>query len=128
MAKWLRFVTTRVDEDSRKPEGVFMAAHSLLKSGDLDPDEWKFLREILDWFNENLPAPPENFYASRAIFWFQPNARDCLDRVWDMVHLLRQHGYHVVVYKCPGLGNICYRDKFQVAAYPSDRDGKITMQ
>jgi hypothetical protein len=39
---------------------------------------------------------------------------------------LKLHGYHVTIYKCPGLGNILYRDKFQAAAYPSDRDGKIT--
>jgi hypothetical protein len=128
MAKWLRFATTQIDEDSRKPEGVFMAAYSLLKSGELSSDEWKHLRAILDWFEVNLPAPPENFYASRAVFWFQPNARDCLDRVWEMIEMLRLHGYHITVYKCPNLGNIVYRDKFQVAAYPSDRDGKITTQ
>jgi hypothetical protein len=128
MAKWLRFATTRIDEDSRKPEGVFAAAYTLLESGDLSSEEWQHLREILNWFSKNLPTPPESFNAGRAIFWFQPNARDCLDRVWDMVELLRQHGYHVTVYKCPSLGKICYRDKFQVAAYPSDSDGKITMQ
>jgi hypothetical protein len=128
MAMWLRFVTTRVDEDSRKPEGVFMAAYSLLDSEDLDALEWKHLREILDWFKVNLPTPPDSFEASRAIFWFQPNARDCLDRVCESVHVLRLPGCHVTVYKCPRLGNICYRDKFQAAAYPSDLDGKITMQ
>jgi hypothetical protein len=128
MAKWLRFATTRIDEDSRKPEGVFSAAYFLLDSGDLDQVEWKQLRELLDWFKANLPLPPDNFDKGRAIFWFQPNARDCLDRVWELVQLLKQHGHHVVIYKCPSLGNICYRDKFQVAAYPSDRDGKITMQ
>ena len=125
---WLPFVTTRVDEDSQKLEGVFMAAYSLLDSGDLDALEWKRLHEILDWFKVNLPTPPESFEASRAIFWFQPNAHECIDRVWELVHLLRLHGSHVTVYKCPRLGNICYRDKFQAAAYPSYRDGKITMQ
>jgi hypothetical protein len=128
MAKWLRFATTRIDEDSRKPEGVFTAAYNLLESGELSPEEWQRLRETLIWFSKNLPTPPESFNAGRAIFWFQPNARNCLDRVWDMVELLRQHSYHVTVYKCRGLGNICYRDKYQVAAYPSDRDGKITTQ
>jgi hypothetical protein len=36
---YLRFVTTRIDEDSHKPQGVFVAAYSLLDSGDLNPDE-----------------------------------------------------------------------------------------
>ena len=104
-----------------------MAAYRLLDSGDLNAAEWQHLRELLNWFNTNLQPPPDNFEASRAIFWFNPNVQDCLERVWGLVHILRQHGYHVAVYKCPTLGNICYRDKYQVAAYPSDRDGKITV-
>ena len=56
---YLRFVTTRVDEDSHKPQGVLVASYALLDSGDLTRDEWKHVRGILDWFNENLPHPPE---------------------------------------------------------------------
>jgi hypothetical protein len=36
---FLRFVTTRIDEDSRKPQDVFAAAYLLLDSGDLNPKE-----------------------------------------------------------------------------------------
>jgi hypothetical protein len=125
---FLRFVTTRIDEDSRKPQGVFIAAHLLLNSGNLTSDEWQQLRGILDWFNENLPAPPKNFTASRAIFWFWSNAEESIRRIWELVYLLSLHGHHVEVHKCRRLGNICYRDRFQVAAYPSELDGKITVQ
>jgi hypothetical protein len=58
---YLRFVTTRIDEDSHKPQGVFVASYALLDSGDLTRDEWKRVRDILDWFNDNLPHPPKNF-------------------------------------------------------------------
>jgi hypothetical protein len=124
---FLRFTTTRIDEDSHKPEGVFQAGLSLLDSGDLDRTEWTRLREILIWFNKNLPSP-ESFSADRAIFWFKSAADESIKRVWDLVHILRAHECHVVVHKCRRLGNICYEDKFQVAAYPSKLDGRVNVQ
>ncbi len=125
---FLRFTITQIDEDSHKPQGVFSAAYSLLDSGDLDSVEWKQLRELLDWFDENLSSPPDSFYASRAIFWFKSDAHENISRIWEMVYLLREHGHHIEVHKCRLLANISYEDKFQVAAYPSGRDGKTTVQ
>lgn len=125
---FLRFVTTRIDEDSHKPQGVFVATYALLDSGELDPDEWKRAREILVWFNQHLPHPPRKFSKERAIFWFRSSAKQSIRRVWDLVHLLRQYGHHVEVQKCRRLANICYQDELQVAAYPSEHDGKVTIQ
>jgi hypothetical protein len=125
---FMRFVTTRVHKDSHQPEGVFAAAHSLLDSDFLDSDEWKRLREIPIWFNKNLPHPPDRFFADRAIFWFKSSAKESIGRIWELVHALRIHDYHVAVYKCRRLANIAYQDKYQVAAYPSELDGKITIQ
>jgi hypothetical protein len=127
-AMFLRFVITRRDEHSRSAQGVFVAAHELLRSGDLNPQEWKHLRSLLDDFNKSLPHPPDNFYASRAIFWFKASAHENIRRIWELVHLLRAHGNHVEVYKCRHLANISYQDEMQVAAYPSERDGRITAQ
>lgn len=123
---FLRFAVTQIDEDSRKPKGVFAAAHELLDSCELEVEESKHLRGLLDWFDENLPEPPENFYASRAVFWFKSSAQDSVSRIWELVQFLRQHGYHVQVYKCSRLANVSYEDDFQVAAYSSDRDARIT--
>jgi hypothetical protein len=41
---------------------------------------------------------------------------------------LRHHSYHVQVHKRRHLANILFEDEFQVAAYPSERDGKITVR
>jgi hypothetical protein len=125
---YLRFTTTAQDGDSHKAEGIFTAAYKLLDSGDLDSIERERLREMLIWFSKNLPTPPKNFLAGRAIFWFRPSAKECLQRVWEMVFMLREYGTHVTVYKCPRLANISFRDRFQVAAYPSDLDGRIVIQ
>src|ERR1035438_7296179 len=106
---FLRFVTTRVHKDSRKPEGVFAAMYSLLDSGSLDSEEQKRLREIRIWFNKNLPPPPDSFSATRAIFWFKSNAEESIGQIWELVHLLRLHGHHVEVFKCRRLANIVVR-------------------
>jgi hypothetical protein len=125
---YLRFVTTRIDENSHKPQGVFVAAYSILDSGELAPDEWNRMREILDWFNKNLPHPPEDFYECRAIFWFRSSAKDSIKQIWELIEMLRQHNHYVEVHKCRRLANIRYYDRLQVAAYPSKLDGRITVQ
>jgi hypothetical protein len=125
---FLRFSVTLIDEDSHQPQGIFVAAYSLLDSGDLDVVDWNALRALLDWFKENLPSPPDSFYASRAIFWFKSSAHESIRRIWEMTFLLKAHGYHIEVLKCTRLANISYEDKFQVAAYASDRDGRITIR
>jgi hypothetical protein len=80
-AVFLRFVTMRIDENSHRPRGVLVAPYSLLDSGLLGPDEWKRLREILDWFNAHLPHPPKSFIAGRAIFWFKSTATGSISRI-----------------------------------------------
>jgi len=125
---FLRFAVTQIDEDSRRPQGVIAAAYVLLDSNELNPEESKELRQLLEWFDNNLPSPPENFYASRAIFWFKRSAHETIRRMWEIVRILRLHGYHIEVHKCRGLASITYEDDFQVAAYPSDRDARITVQ
>jgi hypothetical protein len=42
-----------------------------------------------------------------------------------LVHVLREHGYHVEVHKCRRLGNIVWEDDFQVAAFPSKSDDNV---
>jgi hypothetical protein len=125
---YLRFTTLKVDENSKKPQGVFTAAYLLLQSGDLSADEWNHLREILDWYKANLPIPPKNFDASRAIFWFRTSAVESIKRMWELVAILRAHDHPVTVYKCRHLANISYQDELQVASYPSAGDGRVTIQ
>jgi hypothetical protein len=125
---YLRFTTLKIDEDSKKPQGIFIAAYRLLESGDLSADEWKHLREILDWYKTNLALPPKTFKASRAIFWFRSSAAENIGRMWELVPILRAHDIPISVCKCRHLANISYRDELQVAAYPSPDDAMVTVQ
>ena len=125
---YLRFTTLKMDEVSKRPQGIFIAAYGLLESGDLSAAEWKRLREILDWYKANLPLPPNTFEASRAIFWFRNSAAENIRRMWELVAILRAHDIPISVHKCRRLANISYYDELQVAAYPSPDDAKVTVQ
>jgi hypothetical protein len=125
---FMRFVTTRINKKSQKPEGVFAAAYYLLDSAALDSNEWERLRDLLIWFNKNLPHPSARFSAKRAILWFKSSAEESMRPIWELVHFLRLHGYHVEVHKCRHLANISYEDRYQVAAYPSEQDRKTAVQ
>jgi hypothetical protein len=125
---FLRFVTTRIHQNSKRPAGVFAAAYALLKSDTLNSEDRIQLREILNYFTKNLPTPGKNFDANRAIFWFKSSAKENVAAVWELVHFLRLHDHHVEVHKCRRLANILFEDKYQVAAYPSRLDEKITIQ
>jgi len=119
---FLRFVITEIDSDSKQPQGLFVAAYTLLESGELSPDEYEQLHEILTWFSKNLRAP--DVKSAKAIFWFKPDANDCVNKMWDLVQLLRFHGYLVEMQKYRMLRKIIYEDSLQVAAVPSRLDVK----
>ena len=125
---YLRFVITQIDGNSKQPQGIFVAAYELLESGDLSQQEREYLRSILDWFNKHLPYPPDNFDARRAVFWYKSGAQECIKQMWELVYFLRHHGYHIEVHKCRRLTKIIYQDDLQVAAFPSNRDGRVTIQ
>jgi hypothetical protein len=120
---FLRFVITQLDDVSHKPQGLFVAADNLIESGTLSAEERLQLREVIIWFNKNLPSP-RSMVPSRAIFWFKSSADECIKQMWELTQVLGHHGYLVEVEKCRVLGNIIYEDKFQVAAYPSKHDRK----
>jgi hypothetical protein len=114
---YIRLVTPDRDEDSRQPRGLFSAAYELLHSGELEADDWRRLRDDVDWFVANLPAPKKAPH-KRAIFWFRSSADECVRRAWEMVQLLRLHGHQIEMVKCSDPGRIVFHDDFQVAALP----------
>jgi hypothetical protein len=122
---YLRFVVTQTHKRSNQPKGLFITAGDLLKSEKLSPEEEAQLRDILNWFNENLPKPDITKFRNRsyrAIFWFKSEAEDCISRIWEMAHLLEYQGFLIEMQKCRWLGNIVYEDNYQVAAIPSRND------
>ncbi len=108
---------------------LFQATYALLEDGDLNKEEEQQLRGLIEWFKKNLPIPHHPDIKDRAIFWYQSSTHsrclECIKRMWELVNILRSHGYAVELQTCQRLGNIRYSDAYQVAAYPHRRDAKI---
>ena len=122
---FIRFVTLKIDENSHRPQGLFQAAYTLLKTGDLNTSEREEVQMIIDWFKKNLPAPNQPNVQGRAIFWYKNTAQEHIKRMWQLANILQSHGYAIQFQRCQYLCNIVYSDEFQVAAYPHWRDAPI---
>ncbi len=118
--RYVRLAANYVDRESRHHAGVFQAACDLMQSGDLTRDEIRMLRDGIRWFRENLYSP-RSLQVPQAIFWFKPDAHECIRNVWYLVSLLRAHGRHVRVIVTREPGSIVYQDEHQIAAVPRRR-------
>jgi len=122
---YLRFVCSRVDEDSHRRLGVFQAAFHLLESDVvIEGEDRAAVRRVLDWFNENL-VKPERLSRSRkvnaapkAISWYRRSARDHIQRMHRLCILLDKYGIATHTIRCDRPGVIVYEDDHQIAAVP----------
>ena len=107
---------------------MFVSSYEMLESEELTQEERRQVRSLLDWFNDNLPHPPNDRKHPRAIYWFKSDSKACISRVWELVHLLQEHGHFVDVHKRQTLASVIYEDRHQVAAYVSKLDGKLKVR
>jgi len=104
--------------------GLFYAAGSLRKSGELTPHELDELNALKLWFSWNLDEP-SRFNRSRranrknkAISWFKASASRHIAMMWRYHRLLEEHGIRVDVIRTNRPGYVVYEDDFQIAAEP----------
>ncbi|WP_165248437.1 hypothetical protein [Paludisphaera soli] len=115
---FLRFVVSRIDEDSSNRQGVFAPAYELFKGGALAPDEQERLGLTLEWFQAHLPLPDRSRIRPEAIFWFKAGADDLVRHIWRLVEILIEHDHHLDILRTSKPGYIVYQDTVQVCAVP----------
>ena len=118
---YIRFEGTRIDPKSGREQGIFHIALRLWRSGALDPHASDQLRALLDWFNANLEKPERMHRPNKraAVCWFKADAKECIDRIWEMVAIIREHGEEVRTATSRRLDYVVFEDAFQVAAVPT---------
>jgi hypothetical protein len=123
---YVRFVVNKIDPDSHKRVGVFHAASYLRDEGYLSRNQEEELREIREWFDENLEKP-DRFTASKppyyrkqskAISWFKETAHDHINKVLEMAVIVESHGVRVTKLEAERVGYVVYEDEFQIVAEP----------
>ncbi len=98
---FLRFVVGTDAENAFWLTGVITIAEKLRKGGELFRYESVLLEASFDWLNEYLPCPPfgakirSGEWTRNAVSWFRDDADEAIQRIWDIVAVLKEHGVFV---------------------------------
>ena len=123
---YIRFISPERASRGRGYYGVFQAAFDLVYD-DCTPDfVYAPVREILDWFNDNLPAPTGRDFRVRSrkrwhadgICWFRDDAQEMIARAHLLALLVSEWHVPIVTLTTRHPGQILYRDDYQVVAKP----------
>ena len=120
---FIRFASGDVDPDARVRAGLFCALYQLCWSDEVPEYELDALKEIEDWFDENLASPPDaltdDWRYAEGVFWFKSSATNHLSRAWEMVEILERNDVLVWTIRSRNVGDIYYEDEVQVFARPT---------
>jgi hypothetical protein len=113
---FVRFATRDRHPASRRRRGIFSATDQVLRGGDVERDVASRLEAALGWFETNLAVP--RLDEDRAVFLFKSNARECMRRIWDLIHGLRDAGVWIEMQTFKKPGAVLYEDAHQIAVIP----------
>ena len=119
---FVRFVVGADAENAALLTGIITEARILHDKGLLYSYESSRLEAIFDWFNEHLPFPPfqkkfrTGVWTRDAVAWFRPEAKGPVERMWEIVAILKEHGVAVRMVTSNNPGKIVYEDKYQIVA------------
>ena len=120
---FIRFTSGELDPDARVPAGLFHSLYQLQWSDEVPKYELDALRQIENWFDENLASIPDyqsDYWRScEAVCWFKPTALRHLAHAWEMVEILERNDVLVWQIKARDVGDIYYEDEAQVFARPT---------
>ena len=123
-ARYVRFVTEVIDDDSGHRRGIFQAVSDALADIETPQAHCEVLRSTYDWFNANL-APPERFARSKrttaapqAISWFKHDAAEHIAHMRSFCNVLEECGVPTRMITTGRPGYIVYEDAHQVVAVP----------
>jgi len=123
---YVRFVTQRIDPDSRRAQGLFQAAYALKDEGLLADHEVTWFLEVVGWFERHLKIPKEfdlrgagtDHERQRTLFWFKQDAHEHVQRMQQVGVMLGHHGIATRMLRSALPGRIIYQDDHQIGAVP----------
>ncbi len=121
METFIRFQTRLRCGNTGRPAGLFVAAGRLEESAHLAPWRRELLCEHLAWFNQKLTVPSLDGKGWRCLFWYRSTATAFIDRMWDLIAILREEGVAVQKRWTEKPGMIVYQDRVQIGAVPEKR-------
>lgn len=116
-----RFVVATSADNPWRAAGLFGAAYLLVEEP-LHPDDAAELDATLNWFREHLPVPPfrkrlrQGRWTEQAICWYLADAVEPMQKMWDLIRVLKRSGEKIRMLQTAKPGRIVYRDGYQIVA------------
>jgi hypothetical protein len=113
---FIRFVVGTDGENHQWLTGIITEARLLRDHGELAPHEEAVLQDAYAWLNTHLPCPPfkASGWGSTAVSWLKDTAGPSINKMWDIVALLEEHGVAVRLLRSKNPGKVLYEDDFQI--------------
>ncbi len=73
------------------------------------------VKKTLNWFNSNIPVPTCKWDEDVICWWKQSNRIPIL-KIRPLINVLRKNKFVVLTLESNNIGDILYRDKFQVVS------------
>ena len=106
-------------EDSwvtKYPKGIFGMCWRMIMDGQMEPEDEKLFREIVDWFIANLPQPEPCRKGEKVITFFKIGTTDeMLRKIEPAVRLLDKYEHPYDIVYTNFIGTVIYEDEWQVA-------------
>ena len=123
---YIRFISPERASRGRGCYGLFQAAVDLVYDEQIPDFVYAPVREELDWFNANLPAPKDRHFCVRSrkvwrddgICWFRDDAREMIAHAHLLARLVREWHVPITLLNTRNPGQILYQDDYQIVAKP----------
>ncbi len=122
---FIRFEIEEKNKDLGTHVGIFTLAYRLTEDQDLEHYQRDKIKELLDYFNKELPIP-DKFSASKSkgayrknnhgISWLKSDATEMVSKFWELKMILEDYGHLIKVTKSDFVGRIIYSDDYQIVA------------
>ena len=111
---FIRFVVGGDGDHHRSLRGTITEARIRRDNGDLDEHQSARLEDAYAWLNEHVPVPSFKHLPSDAVGWFRDEATQCIQRMWEIAHLLKECGVPVRLLRSANPGKVVYEDDYQI--------------
>ena len=113
--KYCRIQGLELAENTMYAKGVFSMCMQMIQDKVMDEEDRDLYMEIENWFEENLPFPPQCLNQENVVCFFKTeNSEEMMKMIRPALWLLDRydHPYFLVYTNTPG--EIVYEDKYQV--------------